>query len=94
MSWPISKSEYRCPNCLKAGLTGLDLGYCTPGVPLSFGAPLPNIKPPYWVRCFPCHANKVPGVNGEIGLVMEVNEWGEVKTLPSDGVWRPATSKG
>lgn len=82
--------EYRCPNCLKDGKPGLNLGYYLPGVPLKYGMPMIEIVPPYWIVCLTCYAAGVPGIKGERGLVMEVAEWGEVISLPSDGVWRPA----
>jgi len=86
----MSKGEYRCPVCLSAGRSGLNLGYWLPGVPLQFGAPMIEITPPYWIICLTCYADGVAGIRGERGLVMEVREWGEVISLPGDGVWRPA----
>lgn len=77
----MASEEYRCPKCLKDGKTGLNLGYWLPGVPLQYGAPMIEIKPPYWIVCLTCYADGVPGIRGERGLVMEVNEWGSINKL-------------
>jgi hypothetical protein len=77
----MHSNEYRCPNCLKDGKTGLNLGYYLPGVPLKYGMPMIEITPPYWIICLTCYANDVPGLNNQRGLVMEVSEGGFVMKL-------------
>lgn len=89
----MSSDEYRCPNCLRNGKTGLNLGYYLPGVKMKFGMPIFEVDPPYWIVCLTCYSNNVPGIKGERGVVIEVTEWGVVNKLPPDGVWRPDKPK-
>lgn len=86
-------SEYRCPNCLKQGGTGLNLALYVAGVPMKWGAPIIELTPPYWIVCLTCYTLDVPGVRGERGMVMEVAEYGRVNALGPDGAWWPDKPK-
>ena len=77
--------EYRCPNCLKEGKTGLLLAWEQIGIRYDCGMLFPEFPDdPLRLICLPCHKAGRIGLNNEPGLVAlrDAHGWRILKQDP------------